>query len=216
MSIPTVAAAAATLFPNLAQARNADLLPFFRKDDGPLVSDLPLAIQFLDQLAAKAEGSPLQLKKCLHKQPAVLGQVSRIFTDALWLAVGPQYPRVEMAFLSNEHVIAIARTSGPLVIPTVTLEQLETDLPLGMAALKRQVDQQLPELTLPPHSDEGKQYRRLFTADARPVLEQHYGVSLTFYNCCNGAAEQPPKQGGNNGKPPSLGKQLAMQLTPDC
>lgn len=213
MSIPTVAAAAANLFPNLTEASNADLLPFFRKDDGPLVADLPLAIQFLDQLAAEAERSPLQITKCLHKQPAVLGQVSRIFTDALWMAVGPQYPRVEMAFLSNEHVIAIARANGPLVIPAVTLAELDENLPLGMAALKRQIDQQLPELTLPPHSDEGKQYRRLFTADARPLLEAHFGVSLTFYNCCKGTADTgtPPVKGK-----PSLGKQLSMQITPDC
>lgn len=214
MSIPTVAAAAANLFPNLTQATNADLLPFFRKDDGPLFSDLPLAIQFLDQLAAEAERSPLQLKKCLHKQPAILAQVSRIFTDALWLAVGPQYPRVHMSFLHCEHIIAVASTSD-LVIPTVTLEQLEADLPLGMAALKRQLAEKQQELTLPPHSDEGKQYRRLFTADARPVLEQHFQTTLTFYNCCKGQADTgtPPVKG----KPKAqLGLQLSMQITPDC
>ncbi len=212
MSIPTVAQRAVAVYPDLASANNDQLLPFFDRQ-GPLTTDLPLAIQFLDQLAAEAERSPFQLKKCLHAKPEALGQVSRIFTDALWLAVAPQYPTVEMAFLHCEHIIAVARTSGPLVIPAVTLEQLEADLPLGMAALKRQLEQQLPELTLPPHSPEGKEFRRLFTADARPVLEAHFGAALTFYNCCKGQAD--------TGTPPikraiSLAEQLLSQITPDC
>lgn len=213
MSIPTVAHRALAAFPDLAAADNEQLAPFFDRS-GPLSADLPLAIQFLDQLAAEAEHSPVQLKKCLHQQPAVLAQVSRIFTDALWLAVGPQYPNVEFAFLHCEHVLAVVRTSGPLVIPGVTLEHLGTILPLGLAALRRQLASRQPELVLPPHSEEGKQYRRLFTADARPVLEAAFGVSLTFYNCCNGAAETPPPQ-GTKGKP-SLAKQLMSQITPDC
>jgi hypothetical protein len=212
MSIPQVAAHAYAAVPNLADASNDELARLFHRD-GPIGADLPLAMQYLDQFAAEAERSPMQIKRCLHRRPEVLAQVSRVFTDALWLAVAPQYPRMEMAFLHCEHVIGIARTSGPLLIPTVTIDELESRLPLGMAALKRQIDDDLPELTLPPHSEEGKQYRRLFTADARPVLEAHFGVVLTFYNCCNGAAEQPPPSGKIK---PSLAKQLMMQITPDC
>jgi hypothetical protein len=66
------------------------------------------------------------------------------------------------------------------------------DLPLGMARVDELVGKlesagPRAMLTLNPNSEEGKQFARLLGPDIpRRVLEDHYGVSFGFYNCCKG------------------------------
>jgi hypothetical protein len=216
MSIPNVAAAAAKQFPDFNRVSNDDLMPFFRIDEGgPLRTDLPLALAFLDDLQNCV--GPLTVKRCLHSKPDVYGQVSRVFTSALWYAVAPQYPRLRAAFAHDGHVYACDAQYGEPTLPSVTIDELKTHFPLGWAALDQQMRDGVMMLNLPPHSPEGKEYRMLFAVNALPVISAHFNREFHFYNCCGGAAaENPTPPTGGKGKPPSLALQLQMQLTPDC
>ena len=77
------------------------------------------------------------------------------------------------------------------------LAAFEHDLPLGMvhvrslaASIKK--GETHSEITLDPNSLAGKQLARLVGADvARRVLQQHFGVRFTFFNCCGVAADDP-------------------------
>lgn len=72
------------------------------------------------------------------------------------------------------------------------LSAFREDLSLGMAQVDNLVNKldevgERAMLTLAPNSDEGKQFARLLGPDIpRKVLENHYGVSFGFYNCCKG------------------------------
>ena len=70
------------------------------------------------------------------------------------------------------------------------LQAFQTDLPLGMATLERDVRQikntgvrmMTPE---DPNSPLGKQIIRLLGTDvARGILERHFDVAFGLYNCC--------------------------------
>ncbi len=80
------------------------------------------------------------------------------------------------------------------------LAAFEHDLPLGMAHVRElassvQRGEPQPEITLDPNSVEGKQLARLIGADvARNVLQQHFGVRFTFFNCCGVVAENPKRR----------------------
>lgn len=72
------------------------------------------------------------------------------------------------------------------------LDAFNEDLPKGMAEVETLVSK-LKETgdramhTLNPNSEEGKQFARLLGPDIpRDILEQHFGVSFGFYNCCKG------------------------------
>ncbi len=77
------------------------------------------------------------------------------------------------------------------------LAAFEHDLPLGMQhvrSLATRIKEGAPqsEITLDPNSVEGKQLARLMGADvARKVLQQHFGVRFTFFNCCGVVAGDP-------------------------
>ena len=66
------------------------------------------------------------------------------------------------------------------------------DLSLGMTHVDALVEKlkttgDRAMLNLDPNSDEGKQFARLLGPDVpRKVLEDHYGLSFGFYNCCKG------------------------------
>jgi len=72
------------------------------------------------------------------------------------------------------------------------LSAFREDLPLGMSRVDELVGKlndtgSRAMLTLDPNSDEGKQFARLLGPDIpRQVLEDHFGVSFGFYNCCKG------------------------------
>lgn len=77
------------------------------------------------------------------------------------------------------------------------LPAFEHGMPLGMthvheltAGIRRGEPQ--PEITLDPNSVAGKQLARMIGADvARSVLQQHFGVRFTFFNCCGVVAGGP-------------------------
>jgi hypothetical protein len=77
------------------------------------------------------------------------------------------------------------------------LAAFEQDLPLGMAHVRKLADsikqgEPQSEITLDPNSIAGKQLARLIGADvARSVLQQHFGVRFTFFNCCGVVADDP-------------------------
>lgn len=72
------------------------------------------------------------------------------------------------------------------------LSAFREDLPLGMSRVEDLVKKldttgDRAMLSLDPNSDEGKQFARLLGPDVpRKVLEDHFGLSFGFYNCCAG------------------------------
>ena len=74
------------------------------------------------------------------------------------------------------------------------------DLPLGMSQVETLVEKMKGKndkvmLSLPPNSPEGKQLARLMAPDVpRQVLQDHFGVSFGFYNCCSAVAAPTREQ----------------------
>lgn len=87
---------------------------------------------------------------------------------------------------------ATVNTATEAQMAAAFLSAFREDLPLGMSRVDELVDK-LNEtgnraiLTLDPNSAEGKQFARLLGPDIpRKVLEDYFGVSFGFYNCCSG------------------------------
>lgn len=99
------------------------------------------------------------------------------------------YPSINK-HLESQNVSLETATEAQMA--SAFLSAFKEDLSLGMQHVEELV-QKLEQTgdramhNLDPNSDEGKQFARLLGPDVpRKVLEDHYGLSFGFYNCCKG------------------------------
>ena len=99
------------------------------------------------------------------------------------------YPSINK-HLETQNVTVDSATEAQMA--NAFLGAFKEDLSLGMARVEELVSKlnqtgDRAMLTLDPNSDEGKQFARLLGPDVpRKILEEHFGLSFGFYNCCKG------------------------------